>query len=71
MDYKYHLKSSAFTFLTGFLPSLALAFQDVSFESLESAGIVGALLVLLRLVLKAGWVGVVTLIGWFASKVKK
>ena len=68
---KYHIKSSAFTFMTGFLPSLAVAFQDVSFETLESAGLIGALLVILRLLLKAGWVGVVTLVGWLASKVKK
>lgn len=69
--FKYHLKSSAFTFLTGFLPSLALLFKETNFDTLEAAGWIGATLAILRLVLKAAWSGVVILVTWMAAKVKK
>lgn len=68
---KRYAISSLITFLTGFLPALAMSLQDTPFENLETAGAVGATLVIGRLVLKAGYEGLVVLVVWLANKFKK
>jgi len=68
---KYHLKSSAYTFFTFFLPVLAVSFQEIDFSSLEAAGLIGAFAALFRLLLKASWAGIVGLVVWAAKKIKK
>jgi len=68
---KRYAISSLITFLGGFLPTLAILLKDVSFESLATAGFVGAFFVIGRLVIKAAYEGVVVLVVWLASQFKK
>ena len=68
---KRYLISSLVTFMGGFLPTLAITLKDTSFESLETAGAVGAFLMLGRLVVKASYEGLVVLVAYLAGKFKK
>lgn len=68
---KYHLHSSAITFLTGFVIFLAPSLQHLDFASLEMAGLSGALLVLARTVLKAAYESIVMIIVSVAARLKK
>jgi hypothetical protein len=58
------------TFLTGFLPALAILVQQTKFEDFEKAGLVGGLFVVVRLLIKAGYEGLSALIIWAAEKVR-
>lgn len=68
---KRYVVSSLITFLGGFLPALALTLQDTTFEKLQAAGAVGALLMIGRLILKAAYEGIVVLVIWLSNKFKK
>jgi hypothetical protein len=67
---KRYVHSSVITFLAGFIPALAVLVQNTSFAEIEKAGLVGGTLVLLRLVVKAGYEGLTVLLVWAAAKMK-
>lgn len=70
-NWKYWLKSSAFTFFTVALPVFVVDIKAVPFETLETAGMWGAGAIILRLALKASWYGVVAFFIWLSSKLSK
>lgn len=68
---KRYVHSSLITFFAGFIPALALLVQQTNFEDIEKAGIVGGLLMLFRLLIKAGYEGLTALLLWAAEKIKQ
>lgn len=68
---KRYVHSSVITFFAGFIPALALLVQQTNFEDIEKAGIVGGLLMLFRLLVKAGYEGLTVLLVWAAEKIRQ
>lgn len=59
------------TFLSGFIPALAVLVQGTNFADIEKAGMVGGFFMLLRLVVKAAYEGFTVMIVWMAQKFKE
>jgi hypothetical protein len=70
-NWKRYAWSSFVTFGTFFILSLAVGLKDLSFEGITGAGFVGMVSVFGRLIGKAGFEGVKSLIISMAEKLKK
>ena len=57
-NWKRYAWSSLLSFLAGFLMSFAFAFKELTFDNLEAAGMVGSVVLVGRLVLKAVFEGI-------------
>jgi len=67
-NYLYWIKTSVFTFLAVALPMFAADVALLDYGTLETAGLGGAFVVVLRLAMKAGWFGLVSLVQYLALK---
>lgn len=70
-NWKYWLKTSIFTFLAVALPVFAADVSLLEYSSLEAAGLGGAVVVVLRLAMKAAWAGIVALVQYLALNSSK